>query len=280
MAAEPSAPAPRRNRAPRLAHVVSTERLTPHMIRIVLGGDGLEGFGAGEFTDHYIKLQIPPRGATYTAPFDPEEIKATVPQEHWPRTRTYTVRTWDAERNELTVDFVVHGDEGVAGPWAANAQPGDTVQLNGPGGGYAPDPDAAWHLMVGDQSVIPAISASLARIPAGVPVHVILEVDGPDDEQPLGTPGDLHVTWLHGGPGAAVPVVESYTFPDGPAGVFVHGEASTVRAVRRHLLVDRGLPREGLSISGYWKLSRVDEEWREEKAEWNRLVEQDVAAAS
>ena len=66
-------------------------------------------------------------------------------------------------------------------------------------------------------------------------------------------------------------------FPDGPVHAFVHGEASSVRAVRRHLLVDRGVPREALSASGYWKRARTEEGWREDKAEWNRLAEQDVA---
>jgi NADPH-dependent ferric siderophore reductase len=58
---------------------------------------------------------------------------------------------------------------------------------------------------------------------------------------------------------------------------FVHGEASSVRAVRRHLLIEREVPREALSVSGYWKRTRTDEEWRADKAEWNRLAEQDLA---
>ena len=110
------------------------------MIRVVVGGDDLAGFDAGEFTDHYVKLQLPPPGAPYSAPFDPEAIKAELPREHWPRTRTYSVRDWDPEARRLTIDFVVHGDTGVAGPWAASAAPGDHLQLNGPGGAYAPDP--------------------------------------------------------------------------------------------------------------------------------------------
>jgi NADPH-dependent ferric siderophore reductase len=276
----PAPSPPRPKRTPRVVEVRSKERVTPHMLRIVFGGDGLAGFGAGEFTDHYVKLQIPPAGAGYTPPFDLEELKARLPKEQCPRVRSYTVRAWDPERAELTIDFVVHGDEGVAGPWAEAARPGDTLQLLGPGGGYAPDPDAAWHLMVGDPSVVPAISASLARIPAGVPVHVLIEVDGPEDEQALESPGDLHVTWVHGGPGAVVPVVEAYDFPNGPVSAFVHGEASTVRAVRRHLLADRGISRDAISVSGYWKRTRTDEEWRADKPEWNRLVEADVAGAA
>jgi NADPH-dependent ferric siderophore reductase len=246
-------------RMPRRARVLETRPLTPQMIRVVLGGPELEGFGAGAFTDHYVKLRITPPGASE------------------PRTRTYTVRDWDAERGRLTIDFVHHGDSGVAGPWAAAARPGDELLLLGPGGAYTPDPEADWHLMAGDAAVIPAIAASLARVPAGAPVYVLIEVDGPEEQQPLETPGELRLVWLHGRdllPAA----VEALDFPAGSVHAFVYGEASTVRAIRRHLLVDRGLPREALSISGYWKRDRTEEGWREDKPEWNRLVELDAAA--
>jgi NADPH-dependent ferric siderophore reductase len=262
------------------AEVHSTERLTPGLVRIVVGGSDLDGFAAGAFTDHYVKLQLPAPGAGYAAPFDPEEVKARLPREQWPRTRTYSVRAWDRERRLLTIDFVVHGDSGVAGPWAAAARPGDVLQLSGPGGAYAPDPDAAWHLMVGDLSVLPAIGASLERVPAGVPVHVVVELDDDADRLALTSPGDLHVTWLraHGGDSVLVDAVRALPFPSGPVHAFVHGEAASVRAVRRHLLVDRQVAREALSASGYWKRTRTEEGWREDKAEWNRLAEEDIAA--
>ena len=259
--------------------VREVRRLTPHLIRVVVGGEDLEGFSAGTFTDHYVKLQIPPPGAPYSAPFDPEDVKARLPREQWPRTRTYTVQDWDEQNKLLTIDFVHHGDTGVAGPWAAAAKPGDGLQLTGPGGAYTPDPEADWHLMVGDESVLPAISASLRRVPAGAPVHVIVEVDGPGDEVALDSPGDLHLTWLHrnGNEDALVDAVRALDFPAGAVHAFVHGEAAAVRALRRHLVVDRGVPREALSVSGYWKRERTEEGWREDKAEWNRLVEQDAA---
>jgi len=259
--------------------VQSVKRLGPHLVRIVVAGDELDGFGAGAFTDHYVKLQLPPAGAPYSAPFDVEEIRATLPREQWPRTRTYTVRAWDPQSRALTIDFVVHGDEGVAGPWAAAARPGDVLQLTGPGGAYRPDPQADWHLLVGDLAVLPAIGASLERIPAGVLVHVIAEVEGPEDELDLTSPGDLRVRWLHtaGAPSdALVDAVRALDFPPGRVHAFVHGEADAVRAVRRHLLVDRRLPREALSVSGYWKRTRTEEGWREDKAEWNRLAELDA----
>src|SRR3954452_5314595 len=135
--------APRRPRTPRVAEVLRTSRLTPHMIRVVLGGEGLAGFPAGESTDHYVKLLFPP-----DAP-DPER----------PLTRTCTVRAWDAAAGELTLDFVWHGDEGLSAPCAANAQPGDRISFFVPGGGYALSPDADWHLLAGDESALPAIAA-------------------------------------------------------------------------------------------------------------------------
>ncbi len=141
-------------RNPRVTHtqVLRVERLTPHMFRIVLGGPGLAGFTAGEYTDHYIKLLFPAEGVTYPEPFDFQRIRADLPREQWPRMRTYTVRRWDAERRELTVDIVHHGDEGLAGPWVSRVRPGDEVRFAGSGGGYAPDPDADWHLPAGDES--------------------------------------------------------------------------------------------------------------------------------
>jgi len=274
-----TAPA-RRTRRVIQTRVEDVRRLTPHLIRVVVGGEDLEGFGVGEFTDHYVKLQIPPQGAPYSAPFDADDVKARLPREQWPRTRSFTVRHWDAERTLLTIDFVDHGDVGVAGPWASSARPGDGLQLMGPGGAYTPDPAADWHLMVGDEAVVPAIAASLERVHEGVPVHVVLEVGGPEDEVALETPGDLRITWLHrraGADDALVEAVRALAFPEGSVHAFVHGEASAVRAVRRHLVVDRGISPDALSVSGYWKRGRTDEGWREDKAEWKRQVEADEA---
>jgi NADPH-dependent ferric siderophore reductase len=208
-------------------------------------------------------------------------VRAERPKEEWPRVRTYTVSAWDPERGQLTIDFVVHGDKGVAGPWAAAAQPGDLLQLRGPGGAYSPDPEADWHLMVGDTSVIPAISASLPRVPAGRPVHVFLQVAGPEEELPLASPGDLHLHWLHGDEdGALAEALAALEFPPGRVDAFLHGEATAVRLARRHLVVERGVPPESLSASGYWKRSRTEDGWREDKAEWNQLVAADVGSGS
>lgn len=264
--------------SPRLVEVLEEGLLTPRMKRIVFGGPGLMDFDAGAFTDHYVKLQLPPTGADYRAPFNVKQIHSTRPRDQWPRTRTYTVRSWHLELKRLTIDFVVHGDEGVASAWARAATVGDTLQLVGPGGDYTPNPSAAWHLMVGDASVIPAIAASLERVPPNRPVHVLLQVGGREDELPLRSSGRLKVTWLHDvGDQVLVEGLRALQFPAGGVDGFVHGEAEAVRAVRRYLIVERGIPRDSLSVSGYWKRSRTEEGWREQKADWKRQVEADAA---
>ncbi|MGP9021815.1 siderophore-interacting protein [Streptomyces sp. BR1] len=273
-------------KAPRAheARVVRTEWISEHMIRIVLGGAGGGGFTVGEHTDHYVKLLFPAEGVTYPEPFDMERIRAEFPREQWPSQRTYTVRTWDAERDELTVDFVVHGDEGLAGPWAARAQVGDVIRFVGPGGGYAPDPAADWHLLVGDESALPAIAAALERIPAGALVHAFVEVAGPQDEQEIRTPDGVSVTWLHRGETAVgdqlIAAVRELAFPEGDVHAFVHGEAGFVKDLRRHLRLDRQIPRDRLSISGYWRLGQDDDAWRAVKREWNEQVEREQEQAA
>jgi NADPH-dependent ferric siderophore reductase len=263
--------------------VLRTERLTPHMIRVVLGGDGLAEFGAGEFTDHYVKLLFPRPGVAYPEPFDMERVRAEMPREQWPATRTYTVRAWDERARELTIDFVHHGDKGLAGPWAAGARPGDEILFTGPGGAYAPRAGAGWHLLAGDESAIPAIAAALERVPGGVPVRAFIEVAGPEEEQDLAAPDGAEVVWLHRGGGRVgdllVEAVQKLDFPDGEVHAFVHGEAAFVKALRRHLRVERGLPLEQLSISGYWRLGRDEDGWQSGKREWNLQVEQEEAAA-
>jgi NADPH-dependent ferric siderophore reductase len=251
---------PRPNRPLRVTTVVETAWLTPHMVRVIVEGPALDGFVVGEFTDHYVKCRF---GES---------------------TRTYTVRDWDANRRRLTLDFVVHGEAGIAGPWAATARSGDTLTLTGPGGGYAPSPDVDWHLMVGDEAVIPAIAVSLDRIKPGVPVFVILEVGGPEDEQPLSSPGDLRLQWLHRtlgpdeDPDLQLQAVRALDLPEGRGQAFVHGEAEAVLRVRRHLLQERGIHRDDLSATGYWKLRRTDEQWRAEKRDWITQAEADDAA--
>ena len=150
-----------------------------------------------------------------------------------------------SERRELALDFVVHGDRGIAGPWAAHAKPGDTLEIRGPGGAYSPSPQAAWHLMVGDDAALPAIAVSLSRVPAGVPVFALIEVAGPEHQQPLDSPGDLELVWLHrsGGAGEDYRPMSKQSkvcrCPPGPA---------------RHSFTERPRPSAPSAVTSWWSV--------------------------
>jgi NADPH-dependent ferric siderophore reductase len=175
---------------------------------------------------------------------------------------------------------VYHGDEGLAGPWAAAAAPGDRIQFFGPGGGYTPSPEADWHLLVGDESALPAIGAALTRLPAGVPALVFIEVEGPEEQQSdLVLAEGVTVVWVHRGSGvpgeALVTAVEAVELPAGVGHVFVHGEAGLVRELRLHLRAQRGLDPQFTSISGYWRRGDTEDRWQAGKRDWNAAVEAD-----
>jgi Siderophore-interacting FAD-binding domain/Siderophore-interacting protein len=137
----------------------------------MLDGDGLAEFAPVPFTDGYVNVAIPPAGAPYAAPFALDELRS-LPREQRPFRRRYTVRRWDAAARRLTLEIVVHSDTGAGGPWVAGADQGDALVFTGPAGAYRPDPQADWHLMVGDESALPAIAASLEAVPAGARARV------------------------------------------------------------------------------------------------------------
>jgi NADPH-dependent ferric siderophore reductase len=264
------------------ARVTSTRWLTPNLVRVVLGGGDLAELAMPGSTDAYVNVAIRPADAPYPEIFDPKAVRAEQESMLWPARRRYTVRDWDAEAHRLTLDFVVHGASGVGGPWAAAARPGDVLVFEGPSGGYRPDPTADWHLMIGDESALPAIAASLEEVPPGAPAVVRLLCDGPEHEVDLACPGILDLRWLHrrGGPDDADLLPEATRelhFPRGRVHAFVHGEADEIREIRRHLLVDRGLRREDMSCSPYWRRDMTDESWRQVKRDFVAAMEAEVA---
>jgi NADPH-dependent ferric siderophore reductase len=101
----------------------------------------------------------------------------------------------------------------------------------------------------------------------------------PEDEQPLETAGALDLRWVPRSDGALLAAVRELALPAGAGHCFAHGEATPVREIRKHLLLERGVDPARLSVSGYWKRRRTEEEWREDKAEWKRLAELDTAGA-
>lgn len=241
--------------APRLLQVRHSTRITPRMVRVTLTGDALAGF-PGEGPDRRVKMFFPAPGrerpavprATSGGPLWP-------PGEPRPAIRTYTVRRFDPAAGELDVDFVLHDGHGPAAAWARDAAPGAWVGVSEPGGRYEPDPAAAFHLVIGDESALPAVATVLDALPPGVPTLAFLEVADAAEEQPL--PGSAAVTWVHRGAApAGVPLAAAVTaadLPSGPGQAWLSGESGCVKDLRAHLLGPRGFDRRAVYATGYWR---------------------------
>lgn len=263
-------PARKKARTQAVLTVRRTEQLGPHLIRVVVGGDGFGDVRDNDFTDKYVKIWFADRTLGLTPPYDIDALRERLDPEQLPVRRTYTVRQVDSEAQELTIDFVVHGDEGVAGPWARAARPGDRLALSGAGGAYAPDPRADWHLLLGDDTAVPAIGSALESLPEDTTGFALIEVDSPADEVEIAHPAGVRLQWLYRrgavpGERSLLPAaVEALEWPEGRVQVFAHGERESMKQLRR-VFADRGVPREDLSLSGYWAFGRNEDRFQAEK---------------
>lgn len=266
---------PRPVRSQHVFEVVRTERLTPHLVRVVLGGPAFDSFVAQADpatlakTDRYVKLLMAKPGLGLRPPYDLDALRGELAPEDVPVRRTYTIRALDPVARTLAIDFVVHGDEGIAGPWAAAARPGDLLALSGPGGMYAPtDAVAVEHLLLGDESALPAVAAGLEGMPAHARGLALIEVGGESDRLPLARPEGVEVRWVHRDGAVAgerlVDAVRGLPAPTGAVQVFAHGERTAMKGVRA-VLQGWGLTRDDYSLSAYWALGRAEDTFQAEK---------------
>lgn len=277
---------PARARRPQaFLHVAEAFDLPSGLRRVVLEGPGYEAYQDSPAADRYAKLLIADPAFGLEPPYDMDLLRAERP-EAMPSRRTYTVRGADAARRRLTIDFVVHGDEGVAGPWAQRASGGEVIALTGAGGAYSPEPGAPWHLLAGDRAALPAIGQALERMPWDARGHVVIEAPA-DIDLGLSLPERmrLHVVEPAGGhegdhaadgavAGAGehaarreplVDAIRALDWLDGSPQAFVHGERGAMKFARRHLLAERGVDRSMLSLSAYWARGRAEDAFQAEK---------------
>jgi NADPH-dependent ferric siderophore reductase len=245
------------------------EWLSPHTVRITAAGPGFEALRMNDFTDKYAKILFVDPSLGLTPPYDLDALRASLPSDRQPVTRTYTLRRADPGRQELTIDFVVHGDRGIAAPWAARAEPGDLLTMSGAGGAYRPDPDCDWHLFVGDESALPAICSALEALPADARGLAYLETSDPGEYLDATPPSGLQVSWLHRPEPGSQPQLLADTLAAGPwlpgrADVFAHGERESMKAVRAALRARLG-DGDQLSLSGYWAAGRTEDVFQSEK---------------
>lgn len=257
-----------RQMLPKTLHFVRREQITPHLIRVIVSGDELKELPPGKHGAH-IKLFFANQqsGKLQLPRFVNGEIQWP---EHKPVARAYTLRWYDPDSNEMAIDFVAHGDHSPGAGWAIHAQPGDLLGLAGPAG---PDPllaPADWHLLVGDLTAVPAISAILENLPSHAAGEVFIEVDSADDQHDLICPAQMSVHWLVRSSTNTMPLVAALKSAVVPEEVdvcsaFVAGENATVVECRRYLTKELGIDRKNLYAVPYWKRGLTEEAYHMER---------------
>lgn len=244
------------------AEVVRAARLSPHFVRLTLGGDELVGWRHVGF-DQWFRLAVPTNERTrfdnLSHSFDTAAYLRylMLPKATRPVIRNYTVREFRGEVRELDIDFVVHGDRGVAGPWAESLPVGAPVALIDQGCGYRPVASAEQVLLVGDESAVPAVVGILRDLPREARGDAVIEVPDLDDRQPVEAPAGVEVHWIvraHGADAgsAALGRVRELE-PDTSTDVFAAGESKLATGVRRYLVNERGVPKGNVDFCGYWR---------------------------
>lgn len=272
---------PRQARPVHSATVTATERISRDMVRVTLSCASVPYADLTE-TDHYVKLLFAPTDASYSWPFDPAQVREELPREEWPVTRTYTLRSWDAEAETVDIDFVTHGDTGLAGPWADTARPGDGIGFMGPGGGW--HPEGTQFVFAGDEAAAPAIFAGIEALPQDATAEAWVEISDAEARLPVPSHPGTTIHWVerdgatHGT--ELVRAVVAAGVPSGETKWFIHGVAEMIRDLRRFLFVDNGMAKSDVSISGYWRLGMVEDEWQASKREFNEEIEATEAQAA
>ncbi|MES2070593.1 MAG: siderophore-interacting protein [Pseudomonadota bacterium] len=241
----------------RVLTVLRTEPLTPHMLRITLGGADLDGFVSAAHDDH-VKLFFPAPGSEQPIlPVLGQQGIIATGDATKPIARNYTPRRYDAARQELDIDFMLHGD-GPASLWAAQARPGMTLGIGGPRGSLVVADDFDWYLLVGDQTALPAIARRLEELPPQARALAVIAIADADEKIRLHSNAQTEVIWLDQGQAANdvelfLSTLKGLALPDGEGYAWVAAELASAQAIRRYLLQERGLHKNRVHAASYWR---------------------------
>lgn len=254
---------PQRVRHPLKLRRLEVRHVTPlgaHMTRVTFAGADLHGFVSASFDDH-VKLMLPaapgaPLVLPELGPDGPRLPAGATP----PVMRDYTPRRFDAAAGELDIEFVLHGD-GPAAAWAAQAAPGQPVGIGGPRGSMVIPLDYDWHLLIGDESALPAIARRLEELPATTQALVLIETGDGAEVPALTSSARVQVQRLaHAGSGddsALVAATRALQLPAGEGYAWAAGEARSIAAVRKVLVEQHGMDKGHIRAAAYWKHGAV-----------------------
>ncbi|MEU4564692.1 siderophore-interacting protein [Actinoplanes sp. NPDC023936] len=248
-----------------MLEVTGSARVSPNIVRVTLGGAGLDRFtplGYDQWFRLFLtrpgqdSLKLPTRAsglwyAQYLATAKPKR----------PFVRNYTVR---AHRpGALDVDFVVHvdgaGHSGPASSFALNAKPGEQVGLLDQGCGYNPRSEHDWTLLVADETGLPAVAGICESLPDDARGIAIVELPSIEDKQDFRVPAGVQLIWVPrdgagGVPGQlALATLRETELPGGTVYAYLVGESALATGARRYLVGERQVPKQSVDFIGYWR---------------------------
>ncbi|MFT4029349.1 MAG: siderophore-interacting protein [Protaetiibacter sp.] len=251
-----------------LLEVVRTAQISPHMVRVTAGGDDLAEFPDHGF-DQWFRMFLPRPDNDAALGRLPQKVDVLgtlkymrMPAGTRPVMRCYTVRELRREQCELDIDFVVHGDEGVAAPWARHAAPGERLAIIDQGTGYELRDGIESHLLVADDTGLPAVLGILRSLPRHHRGSAWIEIPDSADAQPHDAPEGVEVHWIvrEGGARAGATVlaaVQAAPVPAEPFTAYLVGEQSLPTTLRRWLVAEHHVPKDRIAFVGYWRFGKA-----------------------
>ncbi|HEY9578910.1 MAG TPA: siderophore-interacting protein [Rhizorhapis sp.] len=237
----------------RRAKVARVSSLSPHMRRIVVSGAELNGFFSPGFDDH-VKLFMPAPGAALVLPSVGERGMEFPTDGARPVARDFTPRHFDHARTELTIDVALHA-HGPATDWAATVTEGQEVGIGGPRGSMLIPDSFHTHLLIGDETALPAIARRVEELPLSCRAIVLAEVRNAQEQIELDGDCALTVRWAYredGGPGL-VDLLRSLPELLVDAFAWIACESSTAKALRSYLVEIGKIEPRLVKASGYWR---------------------------
>ncbi len=252
--------------------VLRVSDVTPGMRRIVVGGDAigphvrdgveLPPVHSTGFDDD-IKVLLPDLQTgefPFEVPRNTDQGRVNWTEGSFEHARTYTVREFDPEAGEMTIDFVLHGT-GLAATWARRVEVGSRVLIAGPKHSAALPRDVDWLLLAGDETALPAIGRCVEMLPPGMKATAVIEVAEPAHHQELRTEGDVEFIWLYrseaDGASRMVEAVQNAAWRGERPFLWVAGETLAIKPLRRWAKNEKGLDKNRVEITGYWRHREV-----------------------
>lgn len=241
--------------------VKNSVEITPHMQRVIFTGNDLADFPEN-YESGYVKLLFSNSGQAIS---DQDQAK----EKHLKR--TYTVRSFSREDNELSIEFSLHGSKsGPAARWAKSTRPGDKILMSGPGPTKLVNNQSDWFLLASDMSGLPALCCNLEQLPKHAQGYAVIEIPSEEDRQSFEVPVGLVVKWVVNDrpgekPSALLDAIKSLPWKDGNPYIWVACEFESMKRIRHYMKDSCKIEPENIYISSYWKFDRTEDQHRIDK---------------